>query len=58
MGHGDQTERQQHWDAGLYDARHAFVWQHGASLVDLLAPRPGELILDLGQRFPQPQKVS
>jgi trans-aconitate methyltransferase len=36
------------WDAGLYDARHAFVWRHGASLVELLAPQPGERVLDLG----------
>src|SRR5207302_10671977 len=38
----------QTWDAGLYDGRHAFVWKHGASLVGLLAPRPGERVLDLG----------
>jgi trans-aconitate methyltransferase len=38
----------QTWDPGLYDGRHAFVWRHGASLVELLAPRPGERILDLG----------
>jgi trans-aconitate 2-methyltransferase len=38
----------QHWDPQLYDGKHAFVWQHGASLVELLAPRPGERILDLG----------
>jgi trans-aconitate 2-methyltransferase len=37
-----------HWDPGLYDGRHAFVWQHGAALLELLAPRPGERILDLG----------
>jgi trans-aconitate 2-methyltransferase len=36
------------WDAGLYDGRHAFVWQHGAALLELLAPRPGERVLDLG----------
>ena len=36
------------WDAKLYDDKHAFVWKHGASLVELLAPRPGESILDLG----------
>jgi trans-aconitate methyltransferase len=38
----------QSWDAGLYEDKHAFVWQHGASLVELLAPKPGERILDLG----------
>ena len=36
------------WDAGLYDARHAFVWEKGRALVDHLAPKPGEHILDLG----------
>lgn len=36
------------WDAKLYDDKHSFVWRHGASLVELLAPRPGERILDLG----------
>jgi hypothetical protein len=30
------------WDAGLYDDKHAFVWQYGALLVKLLAPKPGE----------------
>ena len=36
------------WDAALYDDRHAFVHQLGAGVVELLAPRPGERILDLG----------
>jgi trans-aconitate methyltransferase len=39
---------QQTWDAGLYEDKHAFVWKHGASLVELLAPQAGEHILDLG----------
>src|SRR5436190_18459317 len=38
----------QSWDAGLYEDKHAFVWKQGASLVELLAPKPGERILDLG----------
>jgi trans-aconitate 2-methyltransferase len=38
----------QYWDAALYEDKHAFVWRHGASLVDLLAPQSGERILDLG----------
>src|SRR5690242_17486401 len=38
----------QSWDSELYDDKHAFVWKHGASLIDLLAPQPGERILDLG----------
>jgi trans-aconitate 2-methyltransferase len=36
------------WNPRLYDDRHAFVWKHGASLVELLAPQAGERILDLG----------
>src|ERR1019366_3244642 len=36
------------WDPSLYDDKHAFVWHYGASLVELLAPSPGERILDLG----------
>lgn len=36
------------WNPKLYDDRHAFVWRHGAALVELLAPQPGEHILDLG----------
>jgi trans-aconitate methyltransferase len=36
------------WDTGLYDDKHSFVWKYGASLIDLLGPRAGERILDLG----------
>lgn len=36
------------WDAALYDGRHAFVWEMAADLVALLAPQPGERVLDLG----------
>ena len=42
------TTPNQRWDAGLYDDKHAFVWRHGASLVELLDPKSGERILDLG----------
>ncbi len=38
----------QTWNAALYDRRHAFVFQHGADLLALLQPKPGERILDLG----------
>lgn len=38
----------QRWDAELYEGRHAFVWHFGESLVEMLDPRPGEHILDLG----------
>ncbi|HEX2906812.1 MAG TPA: methyltransferase domain-containing protein, partial [Phototrophicaceae bacterium] len=36
------------WNADLYDAKHHYVTDYGASLVQLLAPQPGERILDLG----------
>jgi trans-aconitate methyltransferase len=39
---------QNQWDAKLYDSKHSFVSQFGTDLVELLAPRSGECILDLG----------
>jgi trans-aconitate methyltransferase len=36
------------WDATRYDHEHSYVWKYGASLLELLAPQPGERILDLG----------
>jgi trans-aconitate methyltransferase len=36
------------WNAALYDQRHSFVWKMAAGLVELLDPKPGERILDLG----------
>lgn len=36
------------WDAAQYDAKHAFVYEKAKGLVELLAPQPGERILDLG----------
>jgi trans-aconitate methyltransferase len=39
---------EQTWDAGLYDAKHAFVTEQGRGLIDLLDARPGERVLDLG----------
>jgi trans-aconitate methyltransferase len=36
------------WDPELYEARHSFVWQFGEELLELLDPKPGEHILDLG----------
>ncbi|MGE7090526.1 class I SAM-dependent methyltransferase [Lysinibacillus sp. NPDC048646] len=36
------------WNADLYDQKHAFVSKFGESLVDLLAPQPDEIILDIG----------
>lgn len=36
------------WDAGLYERSFGFVADYGQSLVDLLDPRPGERVVDLG----------
>jgi trans-aconitate 2-methyltransferase len=36
------------WNAALYDDKHSFVWKHGAALLELLQPRAGERILDVG----------
>jgi len=43
---GSPTSAQ--WDSDLYDQKHSFVWKLGESLLELLAARPGERILDLG----------
>lgn len=39
---------QDFWNSVLYEGNHAFVWQYGESIVELLAPKAGEQILDLG----------
>ena len=36
------------WDAAAYDDKQNFVWKFGSNLIELLAPQPGEKILDLG----------
>jgi trans-aconitate methyltransferase len=36
------------WDSGLYDESFGVITRLGTGVVDLLAPRPGEQILDLG----------
>ncbi|HEY9629552.1 MAG TPA: methyltransferase domain-containing protein [Coleofasciculaceae cyanobacterium] len=36
------------WDTARYENQHAFVWEYGESLLDLLSPQLGERILDLG----------
>lgn len=36
------------WEPGLYDAVHSYVSDYGKALLDLLAPKPGQRILDLG----------
>lgn len=36
------------WNPSRYDEKHAYVWNLAADLIDLLSPKPGERILDLG----------
>src|SRR4030095_15944911 len=36
------------WDATRYDDKNSFVWKHGRGVMELLAPKAGERILDLG----------
>ncbi len=36
------------WNANNYDTAHSYVWTLAADLIDLLAPKPGERILDIG----------
>ncbi len=38
----------QTWDASLYSEKHAFVFNLGQGVLDLLAPQLGEQILDVG----------
>ena len=45
---GSGTRSQGRWDPDLYDSRHSFVSRYGEELVELLAPAPGERILDVG----------
>ncbi|HKW34737.1 MAG TPA: class I SAM-dependent methyltransferase [Candidatus Acidoferrum sp.] len=42
----NQTTNQ--WNAAEYDAKHSFVYEKAKGVVELLAPKPGERILDLG----------
>jgi trans-aconitate methyltransferase len=36
------------WDSGLYDEKHSFVWKMAGDVIELLAPKPGQEILDVG----------
>lgn len=36
------------WDAARYESTHQYVWNYGASVIDLLRPERGEYILDVG----------
>ncbi len=37
-----------HWNADFYQDNYSFVWHYGQDVVKLLAPQPGERILDVG----------
>ena len=34
------------WAAKQYQRRHSYVFEYGQAVLDLLAPQPGETILD------------
>jgi trans-aconitate methyltransferase len=36
------------WNPALYNRKHAYVFEYGREVIELLGPRPGERILDLG----------
>jgi trans-aconitate methyltransferase len=36
------------WDPERYESRFSFVWNCGADLIELLDPKPGETVLDIG----------
>jgi trans-aconitate methyltransferase len=36
------------WNPEQYEGRHSYVWQMGGKLIELLQPREGERILDIG----------
>lgn len=38
----------QTWDPAQYQSRHSYVFAYGRGLIDILDPRPGQRILDLG----------
>src|SRR5215213_783590 len=51
--HGDESMRavagsRTRWDSKLYDESFGIITQLGAGVIELLAPRPGERIIDLG----------
>lgn len=48
MGRGRRQPPAQHWDPERYQRNAGFVAVLGELVLDLLAPRPGERILDLG----------
>jgi trans-aconitate methyltransferase len=47
MHEGNPPAAEKQWDASRYEDGYSFVWKHGADVIELLAPQPGERILDL-----------
>jgi trans-aconitate methyltransferase len=47
-GAGGRDRSRNRWDSGLYDESFGVITRLGAGVVDLLVPRAGERILDLG----------
>lgn len=43
-----EKQLNQTWNTDLYQDSHSFVWQYGEALLNLLNPKAGERILDLG----------
>jgi trans-aconitate 2-methyltransferase len=43
-----ESASEKSWNASAYDSGHSFVWKYGEEVLELLAPRPGERVLDLG----------
>lgn len=41
-------QRVKSWNAADYDQQHSFVWKFGSDVIELLAPKAGERVLDLG----------
>ncbi|MED4081632.1 methyltransferase domain-containing protein [Halalkalibacterium halodurans] len=48
MGLGSSNRQTDDWNAKLYDERHRFVSAYGEDLIQWLAPKEGECVLDLG----------
>ena len=44
----DTVDSSAAWNAAKYDSCGTFVWEHGAGLVEILAPRSRERVLDVG----------
>lgn len=44
----NNTASEKQWDATTYDDKNSFVWKHGQGVIELLALKRGERILDLG----------